>query len=346
MIKTLFVLKPQYLVSNLKTLFNFNSFNIRYALRSAVAATVALLIYKWFNIDHGYWMPFSVMIIIQPYFGATFKKALDRVVGTVIGGVAGSLLLQLPSALHLTEIILFITFILMVYYVRKNYAVSTFIITLNLVLLFNLEETFSYQLMIIRGLCTIGGSLLAVASVFALLPTWDKKWLPTHLAAAIKCNYDYFTTTFFAPARITNWTKNKRSAESKNSNVFESFNRYMQEPGKEKATIYYELVTYNVRITRNLNNIHMEQDEKKGAEAVATEAQQKINECLTWFNKIVSQLSFFDSAVGLKIYNAGPSARTPFLLNEAQLVSLEKLMIELKTMHDEMHHWINEHKTE
>jgi hypothetical protein len=345
MIKTLFVLRPEYLLSNIKTLFNFNSFNIRYAFRSAIAATFALLVYKWFNIGHGYWMPFSVMIVIQPYFGATFKKAMERVVGTVLGGLVGGLLLHFPPELHLNEIILFITFVLMVYFVRKNYAIAVFIITLNLVLLFNIEATYSNMLMIVRGLSTIAGCALAVISVYALLPTWDKKWLPAHLADAVKCNYDYFIATFFAPARIANWTKSKRSVESKNSNVFDSFNRYLQEPGKEKYNIYYDLVTYNVRITRNLNNIHMEQDEKKNAETLpATDAQQqKIDECAIWFNKIVAKLSFFNPSIEVGIHANDKLHHTPFLLNAAQQTSLEKLLIELKTMHDEMAQWIKEH---
>jgi uncharacterized membrane protein YccC len=337
-VKTLFILKPRYFFSSLRVLFSFDSHTNRYALRSAIAATFAMLIYKWFHIDHGYWLPFSVMIVIQPYFGATFKKALDRVAGTVLGGLAGSLLLRLPAGLHLKEGILFLTFILMVYYIRKQYAVAAFVITLNLVLLFNLESAYNNSIMITRALCTIGGAGLAVISGFALLPTWDKKWLPGHLAGAIQCNYEYFTATFFAARRNVNWTRNKRDAESKNSNVFDSFNRYMAEPGKEKSAIYYDLITYNVRITRNLNNIHLEQDEKRlSVETQATAAQQKrINECLACFNLVVAGLPRLKPGIHPKIVERNELMCSPFLLNEAQMISVEKLVIELKAMREDM----------
>jgi len=341
-IKTLFVLKPKYLFSNLRVLFNFNTFTTRYALRSAIAATLALFVFKWFKIDHGYWLPFSLMIVIQPYFGATFKRAIDRVVGTVLGGLFASLLLHLPAGLHIKEGILFLTFILMVYYVRRNYGIAVFVITLNLVLLFNLELAYNDKIMITRAVCTIGGSFLAVVSGF-VLPTWDRKWLPSHLAAAIKCNYDYFVATFFTPDVNAGWLKNKRFAESNNSNVFDSFNRYIQDPGKEKSAIYYDLITYNVRITRDLNNIHIEQDEKKPEINIADPAQQKrINECLHLYNIVMSYLAHLDLGINAKLVDYDEDTLSPINLNRAQMISLEKMIIELKAMQQDIEKLINE----
>ncbi|MES2704737.1 MAG: FUSC family protein [Bacteroidota bacterium] len=336
LIKTLFILKPKYLLSNLRDVFNFDTFNTRYALRSAIAATIGLFIYKLFHIDHGYWIAFSVMIVIQPYFGATLKRAVERVVGTLLGGIAGGLLLRLPTGMYITEAIMFATFILMVYYVRKNYSVAVFVVTLNLVLLFNIEETYNTNLMVTRALCTVGGAILAIGSGFALLPTWDRKWLPAHLAAAIKCNYEYYIKTFYAPERITTWTKYKRGVESKNSNVFDSFNRYLSEPGSGKSTAYYDIITHNVRITRNLNNIHLEQDEKRAASpAPADERQQrKVNEGLSIFNEIMALLQQLDKNEQAGILADAPP--TPFALNDAQVVAVEKVIIELKTIRDDL----------
>lgn len=332
--KTLFLLKPKYLLRNAGFLFNFSTLTTRYALRSAIAAAIALFIYKWFHIDHGYWLPFSVMIVIQPYFGATFKKAIDRIAGTLLGGLAGSLLLRLPTGLHIKEAILFLTFILMVYYIRKKYAFAAFVITLNLVLLFNIESAYNNGLMVTRALCTIGGALLAVFSGFALLPTWDKKWLPSHLAGAINSNYEYFICTFFSAASGSSWTKNKRMVESKNSDVFDSFNRYMQEPGTQKSEVYYDLITSNVRITRNLNNINLEQDEKKTEQSLQLPViqQARIDECLEYFNKFISYLPQFDPGIVIKRKECPDDVSSPIRLNDVQMVFLEKIIIELKAM--------------
>ncbi len=333
-IKTAFVLRPKYLLRNLQVLFNFKTLTNRYAIRSAIAVSLALFIYKWYNVDHGYWMPFSLMIIIQPYFGATLKKSIDRIIGTLLGGLSGGLLLYFPVGLHLKEIILFLTFLFMVYYNRKHYAVSVFLITLNLVLLFNIESAFSNMIIVSRAISTIGGALLAIVSGFVLLPNWDKKWLPSHLAKAIICNYGYFTTTFYTSARLASWTKLKRRAEGKNSDVFDSFNRYVDEPDHDKTELYYSLITTNVRITRNLNNLHLEQEEKRTDTSLPVTPRQlsRINECNEAWKDVFQLLPAMATDNPVMTLQPDRSFTAPYALNDAQMTSLEKLIIELKTM--------------
>jgi uncharacterized membrane protein YccC len=337
LIRTLFTLHPKHWIQNLKLLFNFNTFTTRYAARAALAATIAMFIYKWFDIYKGYWLPFSVIIVLQPYFGATFKKSLERIIGTVAGGLVGGILLRVHTGLYLNELLLCLTFILMIYYLRRNYAVAVFIVTLNLVLLFNLEEELDSMVIVTRTLATIGGCGLAVLAGFAFLPHWDKKWLPVHLATAINCNYNYFIVTFFSTGIDRNWTKHKRSAESNNSNVFDSFNRFMSEPSVKKKHYanYYQLITHNVRVTRELNNIQLELDNRTGGKlATATEHQQAlINECLGWFNKNIEMLRVIDERLEVKAVTLNEEFRTYFSLTEPQKLYLSKLLIELREMH-------------
>ncbi len=333
LIKTSFVLKPKYLIRNIRVLFNINTFTFRYALRSAIAATAALFVSKWFDIDHGFWLPFSLMIVIQPYFGATFKKAVQRIAGTLLGVIGGSALLYLPERWYVQDSILFVTFILMVYYVRKNYTISAFFITLNLLLLLNIESDYRDGIMATRVICTVGGSLLAIASGWLVLPTWDEKWLPRHMVNAVAANYAYFTGTFCSP-ETSDWTKLKRQAESDNSNAFDSFNRYLQEPGKAKTEAWYGLINTNVRISRNLNNIHVEQEEKEIADTLPPTDEQmgRLWECLELFNTVMGYMHHLRPGYRYTAVTADKLANCNFALNEVQQLSLEKIILDLKTM--------------
>lgn len=338
MMKTLFVLHPKHWVKNTRLLFNLNSFTTRYALRSAVAASVAMLLYKWFHIDHGYWLAFTAMIVVQPYFGATFTKAVDRILGTITGGITGGLLVALPAGMYLKEIILFICFICMVYFLRKKYSYAAFFITVSLVLLFDVEESIDASLIMIRALCTIGGAALAIIAGFALLPDWDRKWLPIHLSNAILCNYEYFRDSFYGDSRISNWTKYKRNAELKNSNAFDSFSRYMQEPGigDRPYIAFYQVIMHNVRITRELNNIHLETEHQDTETETATEDQQiRIDECCNLFEEIVQQLRILNPAIK-PVVSKAPSAQTPFTLSVHQMFYLDKMLSELKALHKDL----------
>lgn len=339
LIKTVFILHPKHWLRNIQLLFNFNTFTVRYAIRTAVAASVAMFFYKWYHIDHGYWLPFTVIIVSQPYFGATFKKAIDRVLGTVLGGLAGGLFLSLPTGLYVTEIMLFVSFIMMVYFIRKRYSVAVFFITLSLVLLFDVEDALNPMLIIIRASVTVGGAILAIIAGFALLPHWDKKWLPVNLAEAIAKNYSYFIQTAFSSKPGANWTKHKRIAESANSNAFDSFNRYMEEPGfrKKPYSVYFHIITHNVRITRELNNINIEQDAKMEIAPSSNHANnlQKLNMCAYWFkqNMIAAKQIAPDANITADIEMA---ELQPGEMSSQQALYLDRMIIELKAMHKDM----------
>jgi hypothetical protein len=242
-------------------------------------------IYKYFEIDHGYWLPFTVIIVLQPYFGATFRKALDRTVGTVLGGLAGGLLLRLPAGLHLKEIMLFGSAVAMVYFFRLRYTVSSFFITLNLVLLFSVSQDLNKSILLIRLASTIGGAIIAVSAGFILLPTWDRNWLPRLLSQSLRSNYEYFIRSFYLQnEQAAPWTRYKRLAEISNSNAFDSFNRFMSEPraSKRAYTIYYSIITHNVRITRELTNIHIEEggkDQENTTDIRLTDVLTLVKEC-------------------------------------------------------------------
>lgn len=325
------ILHPKYWWRTIRILFSPDSHTARYAARTALAAAFAMAIYKWYNVDHGYWLPFTVLIVQQPYFVATFRKAIDRTIGTLLGGMAGSLLLLLPAGLHLKEGMLFASAIGMVYFLRTRYRVSSFFITLNLVLLFSVSRELSKDLIYQRAGMTLAGAALAVISGFLLLPAWDRKWLPRYLAKALDRNWCYFQNSFSGPQLgRPGWTRYKRQAEVSNSNAFDSFSRAMQEPGgaRRQNAKYYELIMLNLQITRELNNIHLEEEEGRGGKISGVPADEEtkllISACTEAFAEnwsILKQLS------GRSFTHEKPESLSGNLpsLNAAQKLSLRRL---------------------
>lgn len=338
MLKTWYILHPIHWLNNSKRLFRMGSLTTRYALRTAVAASFAVFVYKWFTINHGYWLAFTAMIIVQPYFGATFKKALDRILGTITGGIVGGALVHLHTGLHLKEMLIFVCSVGMVYFIRKRYAVAAFFITVNLVLLFDVEESVDNTIILMRAVCTLGGAAIAIIAGFALLPDWDKKWLPRHLAKAIHSNHDYFIHSFFVPDSHTVWTSNKREAEINNSAAFDSFNRYMQEPGFTKRPYipFYQIIMRNVHITRALNNIHLEIDATKKTETTTTEEQRTLIEnCRILFDEVITRLDTFYPSKNIKTI-ALPAQFSPIALSTHQMFYLNKMHYELTQLNKDM----------
>lgn len=331
LLKTLYVLHPKHWWKNINLLFNFNSVTFKYALRTAFSATIALLISKWFQINHGYWIPFTVIIVLQPYFGATLKRGIDRVIGTISGGIIGGILVYIPSHFWVKEIMLFLSSILMVYFIKKRYSIAAFFITISLVILFDVEENISLDLIGIRALATVLGAGIAIIAGFALLPAWDKKYLPRHIKAAINANYNYFYNAFSKHQKI-NWIELKRKAETQNSIAFDSFNRYIQEPsiGLKNYIPYYQLITHNVRITRELNNIFigLEKQVISDENKIALDRLKLLNSCQSTFNQC---LVLFQNGEKINQNDQQFEIRA-IKINSDQALYVEKLLLELKSM--------------
>lgn len=362
--QTLNILHPRYIRNNIRQLLNLDSMTTRYALRIGAAALLGTLIgytlseggilstylHQQYGIPllhlrhHGYWIPFTAIIVSQPYFGATLKKGIERSVGTIIGIIVGSGFLLLPFPVVARIVLVFFSSVFLVYFLKKQYSVAAFFITLMLVGLLAIDPHFDAGLMKTRIFCTLIGSALAISAGFLLLPSWDKDHLPRFLAEAVTANFTYFQNTFYNNDDTTPWTRLKRIAESKNSNAFDSFTRFMQEPvmRKKKGYVnYYYLLTHNVRITRELNNYHSETELEDNKVPIQEKEQfyQILYQCDDLFRENVSLLrksgNLFVDEKFLKTFpENGFTNKTPI---ESQLIYIEKMLIELKAINVSLH---------
>lgn len=362
--QTLNILHPRYFRNNMRQLFNLDSITSRYALRIGVAAFLGTLFGYFlsgpngFSVflnhhygipliqlrHHGYWIPFTAIIVSQPYFGATLKKGLERSIGTVAGILVGSGFLLLPFPVLARFILVFFSSVFLIYFLRRQYSVATFFITLMLIGLLAIDPHFDAGLMKTRIFCTLVGSALAISAGFLLLPSWDKDQLPKLLAQAISANFSYFQSTFYRGEEGIPWTRLKRIAESRNSNAFDSFTRFMQEPvrrSKKGYASYYYLLTHNVRITRELNNFHSETELDEVRIPIRDQEQfyQMLSQCDDLFRENVQLMKkngnhFIEDKMLKSFPEEGFNTIKPV---EAQWVFVEKMLIELKAIDAGLH---------
>ena len=65
---------------------------VDHAGRTAVAATLSLLVARYFRIADAYWSAITTIIILQSTLGAALTISGQRIAGTALGAVAGALL--------------------------------------------------------------------------------------------------------------------------------------------------------------------------------------------------------------------------------------------------------------
>ncbi|RYD35671.1 MAG: hypothetical protein EOP87_06975, partial [Verrucomicrobiaceae bacterium] len=59
---------------------------VRHTLRAVILALIGVVFFKFSGFPHGYWVPFTMLVVLQPDFGSTRQKAFERVSGTLAGG--------------------------------------------------------------------------------------------------------------------------------------------------------------------------------------------------------------------------------------------------------------------
>lgn len=245
--------------------FNSRSFTFRYSLRLALGMAIGIIIYKLFKIPHGYWIAMTVMIVLQPEFGATIKKAFNRIKGTILGAVFGSLLFLIPLPLAVNVALVSICAFLMMYYISRNYGTAAFFITVMVIALFHLLEPVTWQLGGIRVLNTLAGCGLALLGGYAFWPLWERYRFPALMREAIAGNKVYLQVILQALREgkrktFNDFIKPRREAEITNSNAFLSLKRMEDEPEHERRNLeqYYIIVGCSIRITRILNTINQQ----------------------------------------------------------------------------------------
>lgn len=66
----------------------------RHAVRLAVAVPASLAIATWLSLPRGYWLAFSVAVILKPDYSTLLDRGLGRVVGTLVGATVGAVIIS------------------------------------------------------------------------------------------------------------------------------------------------------------------------------------------------------------------------------------------------------------
>lgn len=288
-------LKPTAFSGFVSELFRINTDQLLYALRVATGLTIGVFIFKFFEINHGYWIPLTIMIVIQPYYGATLKKGLERIVGTIAGIIFGGLIMLLPLPKEAFVGILIVDSFCVAYFLRNNYKVGVFFVTVMMVLLMQITQQVSWQLIGWRIVSTLIGALLALIAGYAFWPVWEKRRFPALFENALFRNKRYIlqVINFIQEKTPANesWHQHRRFAEGANNEAFVSAQRMLEEPEHAQllADLNFALVGTSLRITREITSVGLSIE--KGKTSVVGNLDHFYKE----ISEIFDQIILFDS---------------------------------------------------
>ena len=153
---------------------------------SAVCAPALAATLIWAG-PFSHWLVMTVVLTMQPFYSATWQRALERIGGTVLGGLVGALLAQMATT-PLMQIALILPLSIVGFAARQvSYGVFVACLTPLIVLLIEVITPghSSWEVVGMRALFTILGGLIAVVSCLLLWPIWEPDQVRKELRRAL-----------------------------------------------------------------------------------------------------------------------------------------------------------------
>ena len=228
--------KPSSIVDTLRNNLTFRSVIFRHALRLALIATAAEFVVSVLQIPRGYWVTLTVIFALKPNFGGTSMRTVQRIVGTVFGGIIG---ITLAVLIHNQLAIAICSAVLIVaaWSMRPlNYTIFVTLLTPIIILILNTTGAGGWNIGLLRIVDSLVGGALALLGSYLLFPSWERTLLPAQLSKTIRANLVYFQqviSSYFYPAQnasINAFGMLSHQASLENANAAAAVQRLCDDP--------------------------------------------------------------------------------------------------------------------
>lgn len=181
------------------------SLTLRHAARVAIVCGLDVAIITMTHINHGYWLLMTSLIVLQPHVSGTLRRGLERIGGTVGGGIVAALLAMALHSQLATAAVLFPFALLALALMPISYAAFAFFLTPAFVLAW-MPYPGDWQLAMLRVGNTVAGALIAVIAMVALFPTYERQRAARFLRQSVTADRRYLAELAVA------WRSGRRSS--------------------------------------------------------------------------------------------------------------------------------------
>ncbi|HVG12600.1 MAG TPA: FUSC family membrane protein [Flavisolibacter sp.] len=238
----------QVLTDNL----NFNSSLFRHALRTAAVCLVGFVLTKALSYgQHSYWILLTIAFIMKPAYSLTKQRNIERIAGTIGGGLLGVGILLLVKDSQVLFVFL-VLFMLGTYsFLRVNYLVMVSCVTPLVLILFHFLGLGYISIVQERIVDTAIGCLIAFTASYLFLPKWESEQLSGQLQKMIQANLGYLQTVvrplYGKKVATVDYKLARKEVYVQSANLSAAFQRMLSEPkGKQKnAKLVHQFVVLN-----------------------------------------------------------------------------------------------------
>jgi len=241
-------------LSRLRDHLTLDSAVCRHALRSACATGTTLALVGLFGWNHGYWATLTCFFIMQPHGIQTWTRALQRVIGTLLGVGLASMVASYVVDLRFSVLFVFVCVAVAVSLLPLNYGAFTVFLTPAFLLLAETHHSDS-QLAGLRLLNTLLGAAIALLASRLLFPLSERDQLGPLLSATLEQLDQLLGLVAQTPPATTNSViAQRRKLGLSLQNAEASYQRLLTETGitAEQGEALSTLILYAHRLASGL----------------------------------------------------------------------------------------------
>jgi uncharacterized membrane protein YccC len=199
--------------------------------------------------------------MLKPVYSLTRQRNIQRVTGTLIGGVIGFVLLFFSLPAHILFAIMVVLMIATYSFQRIKYMVSVICMTPFLLILFHFLGGEFVGVLKERVIDTVIGCIIALLAGYLLFPKWEFEGIRKYIQNMLKANAEYLQKVTDGlcgkTISITEYKLARKEVHINSANLSAAFQRMLSEPKnkqKNKNEIH-QLVVLNHTLFSNVATI-------------------------------------------------------------------------------------------
>lgn len=238
----------------------------RHAARVAIAMLLGYFLTQLFAYgNHSYWVLLTITVIMKPAFSLTKQRNIERIIGTLAGGLIGLLILTfVPSK---TGQFGFMVFLMLGTYSaqRINYIVMVICLTPFVLILFNFLGASYLGVIEERLFDTLLGGFIAFLASYLLFPHWESDQLIKPMQAVLQANIRYLQLLLDSLSGrridVEEYKLGRKDVYVTSANMGAAFDRMLSEPKHKQRNekLIYQFVVLNHILSANIATVTSDQ---------------------------------------------------------------------------------------
>ena len=239
-----------------------DSLVFRFSIRMALAMLLGFVLTQLIDYGHhSYWLLLTISVILKPAFSLSKQRNLERMIGTVAGGLIGVLILTfVPN--KTAQFGFMVLFMIGTYSTQRTYYIAMVIcVTPFILILFSFLGVSYLGVAEERILDTLLGGIIALVAGYLLFPQWESEQLKKPMQDVLNANLRYVHLLFDSLSgrrvSLVDYKLARKDVYVTSANLSAAFERMVSEPRHKQRheKLIYEFVVLNHILSANVATI-------------------------------------------------------------------------------------------